>query len=165
MPFAQGVDEARHNIQEALKNEKEATSNIGNELDPEQEQEIVECQEDEHIIHPDFVQLNPDELEFDRNSTQIKKSLRIIEVKSADEILMEARQLDEFQKKVLNVAINYAQDVIISRKGKIPYPSAPFIMVYGGAGNGKSTLINAIFQYTHHILKRDGDDPDCPYVL
>ena len=61
--------------------------------------------------------------------------------------------------------MNYAQDVIIARKGKIPYPSAPFLMVHGGAGSGKSTLINVISQYTHHILRRDGDDPDCPYVL
>ena len=38
-------------------------------------------------------------------------------------------------------------------------------MVHGGAGSGKSTLINVISQQAHHILRRDGDDPDCPYVL
>ena len=165
MPFAQGVEEARHFVQEAQKNERDAKSNIGNVLDPEQEQEIIECLDNEQIIHPDFVQLNPDELEFDSNMTQVKKTLRSIEVKTADEILKEARQLDEFQKKALHVAIDYAQDVIIARKGKIPYPRAPFMMIHGGAGSGKSTLINVISQYTHHILKRDGDDPDCPYVL
>ena len=38
-------------------------------------------------------------------------------------------------------------------------------MVHGGAGSGKSTLINVIAQFIHHIMLRDGDDLDCPYVL
>ena len=37
-------------------------------------------------------------------------------------------------------------------------------MVHGGAGSGKSTVINAVAKWTHHILQRPGDDPDCPYV-
>jgi hypothetical protein len=165
MPFAQGVEEARHYVQEAMKDQVESTDNIGDVLDAEQEQEIVECQDNEEHIHPDFVQLNPDELEFENNLTQVRKTLRHIEVKTADEILNEARHLDEFQKKALHVAVNFAQDVIIARKGKIPHPRAPFLMVHGGAGSGKSTLINVISQYVHHIMLRDGDDPDCPYVL
>ena len=65
MPFAQGVEEARYYVQEAMKNEGEGIDNIGDVLDPELEQEIVECQDNEELLHPDFVQLNPDELEFD----------------------------------------------------------------------------------------------------
>merc|ERR1712074_269366 len=38
-------------------------------------------------------------------------------------------------------------------------------MIHGGAGSGKSTLINVISQYFHQIMLRDGDDLDCPYVL
>ena len=111
------------------------------------------------------MQVNPDELEFESNVKQIKKTLRRIDVKTADQILKEARKLDEFQKRSLHVAVNFAQDVIIARKGKIPYPSSPFLMVHGGAGSGKSTLINVISQHFHQIMLRDGDDLDCPYVL
>jgi ATP-dependent DNA helicase PIF1 len=39
------------------------------------------------------------------------------------------------------------------------------MMVHGGAGSGKSTLINVISQYVQHVMRREGDDPDCPYVL
>ena len=39
------------------------------------------------------------------------------------------------------------------------------MMVHGGAGSGKSTLINVISQQVNHILRKDGDDPDCPYVI
>ena len=61
MPFMQGVEEARHYVQEAMKEENEITNNIGNELDPEQEQEIEDCQETEETLHPEFVQVNPDD--------------------------------------------------------------------------------------------------------
>ena len=111
MPYAQGVEEARHYVQEAQNNDR---TNVGDRLDPEQEQEIVECEDDEQIIHPDFVLINPDELEFDSNIVQVKKTLRSIEVKTTDEILKEARQFDEFQKKALHAAINYVQRVIIA---------------------------------------------------
>ena len=111
------------------------------------------------------MQVNPDNVEFENNLTQVKKTLRSIELKSADEILKDARNLDEFQKKSLHIALTFAQDVIIARKGKITYPRAPFLMVHGGAGSGKSTLINVISQYVHRIMLRDGDDPDCPYIL
>ena len=96
MPFTDGVDEARHYVQEAMKNDKEG--DIGEQLDPEHEQEILECRDDEESIHPDFVQLNPDDLEID-NTIQVKKTFRKMDVKTADEIIKEARNLAEFQKK------------------------------------------------------------------
>ena len=99
-------------------------------------------------MHPDFTQVNPDDFEFENNLKQIKKTLRRIEIKTADEILQEARNLDIFQKKALHVAIKFAQDVMISRKGTIPYPKAPFLLVHGGAGSGKSTLINIEMEMT-----------------
>ena len=36
---------------------------------------------------------------------------------------------------------------------------------HGGAGSGKSTVINVLYQHITHILRRDGDDPDCPNVV
>ena len=39
------------------------------------------------------------------------------------------------------------------------------LLIHGGAGSGKSTLIKVIYQYVTNILRREGDDPDCPYVV
>ena len=136
MPFAQGVEEARYYVEEAVQ-EKKSTNIIGNELDPELEKEIIECQESEETPHPDFEHLNPDEIDFDNNVAQIKKTLRTIEMKTADEMLKDARMLDEFQKKALHVAVEFAQNVVIARKGCGSYPSAPLMMIHGGAGSGK----------------------------
>ena len=161
MPFAQGVEEARHFVQQAMNIEK----NVGDQLDPTQEQENLECQDGEDLMHPDFIQMNPDDFEFESNVKQIKKTLKNIEVKSPDELLREARDLDRYQKMVLHIAIEFAQDLIIAKKGKRQLPVAPLMMVHGGAGSGKSTVINVMSQYIHKILRKDGDDPDCPYVL
>ena len=72
MPFLEGVEEARHYVQEAMKVDNQPTGNIGNVLDAEMEQEIVECQElDENDEQHNLIQLNPEEFEFESNVTQI----------------------------------------------------------------------------------------------
>ena len=38
-------------------------------------------------------------------------------------------------------------------------------MVHGGADSVKSTVISVVARWTHHILEKPGDDPECPYVL
>ena len=38
-------------------------------------------------------------------------------------------------------------------------------IVHGGAGSGKSNVINILKQWCHLILQQPGDDPDCPYIL
>ena len=166
MPFLEGIEEARYYVEEAMKEQQEKTNHIvGDDLDPEKEKEIEECQDEEDEMHPDFLQVNPDDQDFATNLAQAKKTLRRLEMKSADDLLNEARNLDRFQKKALHIAISFAQDVAIARKGKTSYPKAPLLMVHGGAGSGKSTLINVMSQYVHNILLQDGDDLDCPYVL
>ena len=165
LPFAKGIEEARQNVKAAMEEDDTRNNTIGNILDPEQEKENLECEEEEELIHPDFSHLNPDDLESEDNSQQVRKMTRNIKISSADERLEAARRLDRFQKQALHIALKYAQDVIIARKGKAPQPIPPFLMVHGGAGSGKSTLINVISQYVHNLLRRDGDDPDCPYVL
>ena len=55
------MEEARHHVPQAMQEERDQTNNIGNELDPEQEKEIEECQEIDEVLHPEFVQVNPDD--------------------------------------------------------------------------------------------------------
>jgi hypothetical protein len=38
-------------------------------------------------------------------------------------------------------------------------------MVHGGAGSGKSTVIQALAKWVQYILQLPGDDPDCPYIV
>ena len=50
-------------------------------------------------------------------------------------------------------------------KAKNPAPIAPKLMVHGGAGSGKSSVINIVKQWVHLILQTSGDSPDCPYII
>ena len=165
MPFSQGVETARHYVQQAMNEESKTKSNVGDHLDPELEKEKLENEDGEELPHPDYVQINPDDLDMENNMTQIRKLIRTIELKSADDMLKDARNLDRFQKVVLHIAIKFVQDLKLARKGKIPFPMAPLLMVHGGAGSGKSTVIHVMSQYIHKILQKEGDDPDCPYIL
>ena len=44
-------------------------------------------------------------------------------------------------------------------------PSPPLVIVHGGAGSGKSRLINSLHNLITAILRQPGDDPNCPYVV
>ena len=44
-------------------------------------------------------------------------------------------------------------------------PSPPLVIVHGGAGSGKSRLINSMHNLITDTLRQPGDDPNCPYVV
>ena len=73
--------------------------------------------------------------------------------------------LDYYQREVVNIGVKYAKDVVKSRREGNLSPLATLMMVHGGAGAGKSTVINILAQWTQKILQREGDDIDCPCVI
>ena len=75
------------------------------------------------------------------------------------------RKLDYYQRQVIEVGIRYARNIVKSIKSKNRMPTAPKFMVHGGAGSGKSTVINIIKQWVHLILQTSGDNPECPYIF
>ena len=44
-------------------------------------------------------------------------------------------------------------------------PNPPLVVVHGGAGCGKSFVINLMTQWQERILKTSGDNPNRPYIL
>ena len=44
-------------------------------------------------------------------------------------------------------------------------PTPPLVIVHGGAGSGKSRVINSLYNMMTDILKQPGDDPNYPYVV
>merc|ERR1712030_5373 len=85
MPFSNGVQEARDLVEAMELTVKD--QDIGNELDPEYEQEVVECRDGNEEAHPDFIQVDPENLGVEGNLKKIKKMLRGIELKSSEELL------------------------------------------------------------------------------
>ena len=74
-------------------------------------------------------------------------------------------KLDFYQKKVVEKGITYARSLVKSLKLKNPHPEPFSTIVMGGAGSGKSTVMNVLKQWLHLVLRREGDNPDHPYVV
>ena len=55
MEFLESTEEARLFVEEAVKLQE-----VGNELDPQGEQDRYECELDGQVMHPDFEHFNPD---------------------------------------------------------------------------------------------------------
>ena len=101
MEHLESNEEARLMVEEA--NSKE-DDNIGDEIDPEGEQDIEDCRDEELMMHPDFEHLNPDEF----NSTctsKYEKIYRMIEIDEIGVLKEKTRQLDIIQRKVIEKGI------------------------------------------------------------
>ena len=159
MEYLESNDEARLFVEEATKNDE-----IGIAMDPTGQQEKEDCEIDGQILHPDFHHLNPDDLDLPESLKTHSKQFQAIELDEKNVLLDKTRKLDKFQKKVIDRGVQYSRLLVKSLKQKNPIPIPSNVIVLGGAGSGKSTVINILKQWIHIILKKVGDDPDWPYV-
>ena len=138
------VDEARYYVEQVLKDNL-PLDDIGDELDAEGKQEDSDCNEEGIIDDPRYQHLdlgNHNELDFVASSNWCKK----IDLKEEDQILKDTRNLDKNQRKVLDIGLNYAKSIVKARSSSISILEAPNLIVIGGAGSGKSTVINSLKQ-------------------
>ena len=137
----------------------------GEFMDPEGEQvneedrlDFIEQQEDFQHLNPEFAENPPDDV--------FEKQFKPIEVRPLQDLRIEARKLDFYQRKVLEIGVKHARAIAKSRGGKNPLPEhSPLVMVDGAAGSGKSCTINILKQFILAILQQPGDNPECPFVL
>ena len=125
-------------------------SNAGAILDPENEQDNAECEEEEVEEHPDFEVRNPDLLE---NMNASGRKYKRIELYADEKIRAITLQLDEEQRRVLDIGVDFAKNIVKAKNGKLPYPKAPLVTVQGGAGTGKSTVIDAMSQQIENFFE------------
>ena len=74
MPYAQGVEEARYQVEQAMADGAISLNDTGDQLDPEQEKEIDECNDGDDEMHHEFSQINPDDHDFEDNLRQFRTS-------------------------------------------------------------------------------------------
>ena len=165
MEYLQDVTEARHFVEEFLKEAELEETKVA--LDPLFVQENDDCIEEGIEEHPDFEHMNPDFLDpLNEEDDKSHKSIYPrIELVSLDILKEKTRKLDQYQRHVVDIAIKYSKDVVKARNSFCRLPDPIFLMVDGGAGSGKSTVINVLAQWVQIILQKEGDNPDCPSVL
>ena len=95
MEHLESTEKARLFVEESLRNQETA-----DELDPEEEQEKVDCEFDGKVLHPDFEHLNPEDLDIQDERKGSEKQFKPIEVENRDVLIEKTRNLDFYQKKV-----------------------------------------------------------------
>ena len=160
MEFLEDVSEARYFAEAHQRNE-----DTGEVIDPQGEQEVDDCEYEGIIDHPDFPDLDLEALEEEVKKKSKEKTYRPIDLDDIEVLMEKTRKLDYYQRKVTEVGIRYARNIVKAIKSKNPMPTAPKFMVHGGAGSGKSTVIKILKQWVHLILQSSGDNPDCPYIF
>ena len=92
-------------------------------------------------------------------------SYKTVELCSNEELEKFTSSLDNEQRLVLDLAVSYARDLKKHEHGLGKQPAPPLLIVQGGAGSGKSTVIEAICQHVERIFRKPGDNPEMPYIL
>ena len=64
----------------------------------------------------------------------------------------------------MDLGVNYAKSVVKSRNVNGAVIEPELVVVQGGAGTGKSTVIDVLSQHMEHIFRSPGDDPEHPYI-
>ena len=162
MEHLEGVEEARYYVEQAKK-EIDLTE-IGEKLDPALEQDNADCEEIELVEHPDLIHADPDQIATGEDG-RAASIYRRIEIPNETKKKEKTRTLDSYQREVINIGIKYAKGIVKARKEGNASPTAPLLMVHGGAGAGKSTVIKVLAQWTQKILQQEGDNVDCPCVI
>ena len=155
MPFIESVE---YGLEQAREQ-----NIIGDELDPQNEQDRAECEAEGFHDNPNFALSDPDNLDVERESSNTGL-FKTVTIDSDENLHKLTQKLDPDQQIVLSKILNFAYQIKLSRKIPVEV-TPPLIIVQGGAGSGKSLLIKTMAQWFEKILRQSGDDPDKPYVL
>ena len=165
-PNRNNVEEARAAV-EAVGDTRPV--HIGDDIDAEYEQNMDDQGLEGMVEDEEQAARHPGELVNMPEDGQVNVETAIyqrIDISNMDKMLEAARELDKDQQQVFNTVINYSKGLRRSLANKTHAPAPPLLIVHGGAGSGKSTLINTITLWSEHILRtRDDRHPDHPYII
>ncbi len=159
MEFLDGNEEARIMAADMMLD----NDLTGQFMDPEGEQDNEENRLEDFVQREEFEHLDPEYVEPPKDI--FEKEFHPIEVRPLYELRKLARNLDFYQRKVLEIGVHHARSLVKARSGRNPLPISPHIMVDGAAGAGKSCTINILKEMIQLIMQQAGDNPECPHIL
>ena len=121
-------------------------------------------EDEENIIDSEFGMLNPALLDLDmpqdngQNNNVVPSTVVENISLSREEFYENCSQLNEGQQHLFNFIMKYAQQLMLNSKNDLPYPDPFNIFLTGGAGVGKSFLVNCITEYMKKTLKFPGQN-------
>ena len=142
------------------------STHIGDVINPQHEQD----QEDQSLLgveeDENYASRHPGEF-LDREElmqpSANRNIYRRIDISDNDSMAGIVQQLDFHQRRVFDTVM---KDLRKSVQSSANVPELPLLLVHGGAGSGKSTLIHAILVWTESILRTsDNRHPDYPLII
>ena len=129
-------------------------------VDPD---EVAELAEEYRGLDPDGFEVNQDQSDIRSNPIPFFRAPPVLDM---DTLVEKTRKLVWEQMLVLQIVISYCRDLAMIHKTGRPMPvEPPLLIVHGGAGTGKSMLINLLSLWVQKILTVSGDDPCSPYLI
>lgn len=98
------------------------------------------------LLDLDLINLNLDDKEILTNQVKIERHFQPVIVDDIDILIYKTRNLDFYQKKVIERGISYAREKIKSRDTRVPLPKPCHFIIYGGAGCETSNVVNILKQ-------------------
>ena len=166
MEHLEGVQEARYHVaqmQKELDIDLDEVAAI--DLDPAGYHDNEDCASEGDEENDNFQHCNPDQLNIGSDEPNEPALFRKIEMPSDDELKSMTRDLDFYQREVVNKSVKFARDIVKARKKGNKHPDGPLMMVSGGAGAGKSTVIRVVEKWVQKIVQKEGDSVDHPCVV
>ena len=165
-PLKNDVEEARAMVEEVPDSRSQ---HIGDVLDAENEKDNEDQAVEGFEETEEHAARDPGHFaETDDSSGGIyeKTVYRKIDISDLDGMRKAARQLDPDQRFPFDIVIRYVKQRRASWRSGLSKPKPPLLKIHGGAGCGKSTLMNVIASFVEHFMSVYSDkDPEKPSVL
>ncbi|CAC5361420.1 unnamed protein product [Mytilus coruscus] len=136
-------------------------------ISPETQHENLQHQQENEEIDPQFEHLDTDQLETSQQESthvptaSVSKSCPVTseifnQLVSEDEYRCHIRSLNDEQRTVFQMVLNWCKDVITAKQ-KSEQPPPLYSFISGGAVTGKSHLIKALHQMVLRTLRKEGE--------
>ena len=142
---------------------------IGLDMDPAGEQEDEEARVEGGHQDEELEILNPHQYNINKEMDKQGSIFRKIDLPSKGDMHKACWKLDKYQQITLELFIRYARDIMKAEKGN-KAPQQILLVVSGGAGSGKSTVIESLEAWLTYILSghevgQSGYSTDQPILL
>ena len=140
---------------------------IADALDAEAAQDNADCageevEEMDNFVAHDIENAPKESKSKNNNSDRLFKR---VEIDDEETLRNKTRKLDDDQLYVVEEVIDYCKQYRRAFVANNDVPPPMYRKVVGGAGTGKSYIIDIISQWCEKILRSSGDNLDHPYVL
>ena len=164
-PYKNTVEETRKLLEDAPTTRP---GHIGDDIDPEFEMEDAEGRAEGSVEDEEYAFRDPGTMPSDSIS-YAPANETYIRIDISDKLAMHlsARKLDKEQRRVFDLIMAFCKN---TRKAienpKVPFPKPPLLKVHGGAGTGKSKVINDVSTWAEFWQRYEGNrDPSHPHVV